>query len=455
MLLPLPNPAFFDELIRRIGAAKKSIRAVNYLAELPAARTPRGTDVDPVRRLARALIAAKRRGVEVAVVLEGSKIEENYPFFRMLKDEGVDVWLDTSRTFIHHKVALIDDRFLFAGSHNLTRASMADNEEFSLLTDDAGAVRSFTCELEKITRQREQIRREVCREGVRLPSGFLTGIAAPLYRVHAGHAFDLYLLLCREDGGRPRPLPIREREWATALGFDPGKAGKGITEHYRRYFFTQRINRILSQLRDRFRIVAVDRRRDTVTRIAPALGGPRLFIPETCWRYGWPQRLSLAAKYFYLISLAETEESPFHPWWSRSIRALVKRYRCDSGIGRGARELADAGLLEILRAVPIQRRGIYFEEAQHYRLNPFYDMARFEEALGRLEEKFSVRVVAAARRTAALFWRSHDLEALEAVCTLIRGRGMRRVSGASRRIARLPTSSSRRCLDHLAQLVGR
>lgn len=339
---------------------------VNYLAEIPEYR---GGD-DPVTRTARALIAAGRRNVDVQVVLEGIKIRNNYAFYRLLKDAGIDTWMDTSLTFVHHKVAVFDDRSIIVGSHNITRAALTDHEEYSVITDDAGTIRRFEHELKKVLKQREMIRKNICRDVVLLPRGFLAEAGA-LFRAHAGNAFDLYLKLCRDDGGRPRAIDIAFEKWGAELGFDPRKAGK-VTTKYVRHFYEQRINRILYQLK-RAGLIDIDRDRDTVTRrrFKAERPEPALSVPVTYWRYGWSRRLSFAAKYFYLISLAETSGSPFYPWWSLSLKAAAQRYGYWGDIGRAARELEARGILEILRAEAVKRGKTYSEEAQFYRVNPF------------------------------------------------------------------------------------
>lgn len=131
MILSIPNPRFLEEYICRIEAAKKSVMVVNYLAELSKFKT----DSDHVSRIANALVSAQRRGVAVTVLLEGLKFENNYPFYRLLKDGGVDVWMDTSLTFIHHKVIVIDGELIIVGSHNLTRAALSDHQEKIIYMD--------------------------------------------------------------------------------------------------------------------------------------------------------------------------------------------------------------------------------------------------------------------------------------------------------------------------------
>lgn len=370
MIRALTNPSFLSAYLGAIRSARRSIILVNYLAQMGEA----GARRDPVRRIASELALACRRKVRVSVFLEGSKFENNYPFYRYVKDRGADAWMDTSRTFIHQKVLVVDERLLIAGSHNLTAGSLMESQELSILTDDRAAIGTFLKEgLQAISRQREAIAgaSEKGAGAVALPAPFLRRVAAPLFRAHAEGAFDLYLTLCREDGGRPRPLRIDPRRWCRELGFAVEEARPGIGEKYRRYYHAQRINRILGQMR-RAQLVEVDRKRDALARTRLAEGGEeaRIEVPEAFWSRGWMRRLSFAAKYFYVIALAETEGSPFFPWWSLSMRRLVAKHRCDHGIGKGAVELERAGILEILRGTPKRVGRRYAEEAQYYRLNP-------------------------------------------------------------------------------------
>lgn len=467
MIVPLPNPDFLARLLKCVRGARRSIILVNYLAEIPE------VGPDPVTEIAHALIRAKGRGVRIQVLLEGLKLGNNYPFYRLLKDAGVDVWMDTSRTFIHHKVLLVDDSLIIVGSHNLTKAALTDHEEFSIITDDAATIERFKSELTDITSQREGVRALAAeKDVVILPRGFLGAVAAPLFKPHAMKAFDLYMKFCLEDAGRRRPLKIQDEAWGSFLGFDPSTAGRGVSERYLKDYYKQRIGRILHQLRRRG-LIEIDRGRDTVTRLcikspfilpltrgccrnpSPLRGegedggggefrGDCLQVPVAYWRYGWPARLSFPAKYFYLISLAEATGSPFYPWWSRSIASISKTYGCTQDISIGARELEDFGILEILRAVAVKRGGTYSEEAQFYRLNPFYDMADFEKGVASLEKRYPRAHVIAARRVASIFWRSHDLPLFEDICGQIKLVGLKKVMRAAGRVKALPRFSALR-----------
>ncbi|MBU4483833.1 hypothetical protein KKA47_00250 [bacterium] len=195
MIRPLPNPVFINMLIAQIRGARKRIVIVNFLAQI-LEKSKKG---DRIEKIVRALIAAIKRGVSLEVVLEGSKFDFNYNFYRRLKDAGANCWMDTSKTFIHTKAVLFDDKYLISGSHNLTDASMWGSEEFSILTDDKRTISSFKRGLRKILKQRETLRGRSCKKGKIFDETFLARVVHPMHRAHAENAFKLYLILMRED----------------------------------------------------------------------------------------------------------------------------------------------------------------------------------------------------------------------------------------------------------------
>ena len=477
MIKPLPNPKCLPEILRRINKARRSIVAVNYIAEFstrndliivrasPAVgrsdynivraspAVDRGESrTDPVLILAQALVHAHKRGVKVSVILEGSRLKDNYPFYRFLKDRGVDVWLDTSQTLIHHKAILADDKILIIGSHNWSTAAFFKNEEFSIITNDKATIKSFQHELKKITKQREEVRSNVSRDCIHLPIDFVRKVACPLYRAHAELAFNLYMILCLEDNGTPRPISIANEKWGRALGFDPTKAGKRVSANYLKYYYAHRLNRVLSQLK-RFLLIEVDRRSDVVIRRTLSRSKGRIEIPKAFWNFGWQERLLFSAKVFYIVSLAEEADSPFHPWWSRSMSEIRRSYGLAPTVREGIHELENYNILEILRSIPVKRGRFYSQEAHYYRLNPFYDMRQWCKRLSQLEREFSKETVRRSQRIAAAFWATHNLDAIKTISALIRRIGYPKVMRAGIRISKLPAFSSRRCLDYLVELV--
>jgi phosphatidylserine/phosphatidylglycerophosphate/cardiolipin synthase-like enzyme len=127
----LEDGAYGRELITRIGQAKRRIICAFYLfkvgdrrGNLPAA-------------VARELVRARQRGVEVTVILEGEKPvgDDNRAAASLLARGGVRVLLARGKKATHVKAIAIDDRYVLLGSHNLSHSALSRNDELSVLLD--------------------------------------------------------------------------------------------------------------------------------------------------------------------------------------------------------------------------------------------------------------------------------------------------------------------------------
>lgn len=89
------------------------------------------------------LIDAARRGVTVKVILETGRDlnlnKNNRETGIILKNGGVDVYFDHPTIKTHTKVVVIDKRYTFLGSHNLTNSALKYNNELSILIDSPKA----------------------------------------------------------------------------------------------------------------------------------------------------------------------------------------------------------------------------------------------------------------------------------------------------------------------------
>lgn len=103
-----------------------------------------------------ALIAAKKRGVDVRVLLEktdrshDSLDRQNMATSKKLRQHSVNVVFDSPETTTHTKVIVIDKRFVFLGSHNLTHSALFYNHELSVMIDDPDLAQDVIQYLKKL-----------------------------------------------------------------------------------------------------------------------------------------------------------------------------------------------------------------------------------------------------------------------------------------------------------------
>lgn len=95
--------------------------------------------------IAKAVVDAHRRGVEVYVILDKSQESEKYTSATFLRNEGVPVVIDRRPAIAHNKVMIFDGQSVFTGSFNFTRSAQDRNAENGIIIrGDAALVKSFT-----------------------------------------------------------------------------------------------------------------------------------------------------------------------------------------------------------------------------------------------------------------------------------------------------------------------
>jgi len=86
--------------------------------------------------IAKALVDAKRRGIDVQVVLDKSQRTEKYSSADFLVHAGIRVWIDEKHAIAHNKIIVIDSHKVITGSFNFTKAAEEKNAENLLVIDD-------------------------------------------------------------------------------------------------------------------------------------------------------------------------------------------------------------------------------------------------------------------------------------------------------------------------------
>ena len=62
----------------------------------------------------------------------------------LLSRSGIEIRFDSLRKTSHAKVVVIDDRYVFLGSHNLTHSALSRNNELSVRIDSPEMARQIT-----------------------------------------------------------------------------------------------------------------------------------------------------------------------------------------------------------------------------------------------------------------------------------------------------------------------
>ena len=110
-----PNGGGAALIIRTIGEAKKTIKVQAYSF----------TNAD----IAKALLDAHKRGVNVRVVLDKSQETEKYTSATFLANAGVPVRIDNDFAIAHSKIMILDEETVITGSFNFTKAAEERNAE--------------------------------------------------------------------------------------------------------------------------------------------------------------------------------------------------------------------------------------------------------------------------------------------------------------------------------------
>lgn len=95
--------------------------------------------------IAKALMEAKDRGVDVRAILDKSQRTERYTGATFLKHAGIPVVIDEKPAIAHSKIFIFDQHAVLTGSFNFTKAAQQKNAENLLVIDgDTRLVQAYT-----------------------------------------------------------------------------------------------------------------------------------------------------------------------------------------------------------------------------------------------------------------------------------------------------------------------
>jgi phosphatidylserine/phosphatidylglycerophosphate/cardiolipin synthase-like enzyme len=131
-----PEGGAANAIIEAIDAAKSSILVQAYSFDyLP---------------FARALVAAKKRNVEVSLLLDKDKTnEEKEAAVNFLVNSGVPTRLDGEHHTAHNKTIIIDSQIVITGSFNFIKHAEVDNAENLLVIRDKALAEKYSANWKK------------------------------------------------------------------------------------------------------------------------------------------------------------------------------------------------------------------------------------------------------------------------------------------------------------------
>jgi phosphatidylserine/phosphatidylglycerophosphate/cardiolipin synthase-like enzyme len=114
-----PGGGCTEAIIREINYAKSEVHIQAYsFTSAP---------------IAKAIIAAKKRGVRIQAVLDKSQRSAKYTSAKFLANSGIPVLIDDRHAIAHNKIIIIDRNTLITGSFNFTKAAEEKNAENLLI----------------------------------------------------------------------------------------------------------------------------------------------------------------------------------------------------------------------------------------------------------------------------------------------------------------------------------
>jgi phosphatidylserine/phosphatidylglycerophosphate/cardiolipin synthase-like enzyme len=93
--------------------------------------------------IAKAIIDAKKRGVDVKVILDKSQFSQKYSSSKFLINQDIQIWKDDKVAIAHNKVMIIDDMITITGSFNFTKAAQERNAENVLIIEDSTLAKKY------------------------------------------------------------------------------------------------------------------------------------------------------------------------------------------------------------------------------------------------------------------------------------------------------------------------
>lgn len=95
------------------------------------------------RPIAKALITAKQRGVNVQIIFDKDILQQGNGVLNNFAQQNIPIWIDEQPAIAHNKVMVIDQTRTVTGSFNFTRAAQQKNAENVIIINDASVAKKY------------------------------------------------------------------------------------------------------------------------------------------------------------------------------------------------------------------------------------------------------------------------------------------------------------------------
>jgi phosphatidylserine/phosphatidylglycerophosphate/cardiolipin synthase-like enzyme len=94
--------------------------------------------------IAKAVVDAKKRGVNVQVILDKSNVKDRYSAADFVAHAGIPTYIDAKHNIAHNKIMILDGKTILTGSFNYSKNAEAENAENLLVIKDETLAKIYT-----------------------------------------------------------------------------------------------------------------------------------------------------------------------------------------------------------------------------------------------------------------------------------------------------------------------
>jgi len=469
-IIDISGSRYFPAVKDALSKAKKSIYVVMFTIESTLSKPN-----SKPNQLIDELIAAKNRGIEIGVILDQnvdfvqrrhagdweSQIKSTRAYKR-LKDAGVKVNYDEPARYAHAKTVIIDNKIVILGSTNWTESAFDNSIETDVLVNSqelAGEILAYLKTIKIDTKIDEYLDSLGPTVPIRWEFMENPDLAAGMIKSQDERAFDIYLyLLWKYDGNPQAKLTLFYDDLAKYLGIYEGWT---ITDYRRQ------IIKVFNKLEEKYKLLKFEPRyakEATITLLNYNEGGGIYAIPdeqyfelpEDYFNFGWNKKLSLRAKFCYLINLANIDVSDIKPFWSKSVSTITKQFG-DVGqdvINKGMGELRRENLLEVrydeLAGKPYDER-----RPKMYKILKLYNPKVREAQLGAIGEKYGKEAFTKARKYAEIVFEENNSEVIEDIILKTKQYGEKEIKRVFDIVSQKNIDNPKRTYIYVTRIIGR